>query len=98
ADPTIIGAPFYVMELVKGWAAELRGWHIYHRAPFDKAPYEYGIQYAMADGLVALANVDYKAVGLEGYGKPDNFLERQVDRWAWQLKSYEELYGYPGRD
>ena len=63
-DTRVIGAPFYVMEMVPGWAAELRDGHIYHRPPFDQAPYEYGIAYAMVDGLVALANVDYQAVGL----------------------------------
>src|SRR6202008_1511688 len=59
-DASGIGAPFYVMDRVPGWAAELRGDRIFHRAPFDQAPYEYGIAYAMVDGLVALANVDYK--------------------------------------
>lgn len=98
ADVSVIGAPFYVMDRAPGWAAELRGGRIHHRAPFDKPPYEYGIPYAMVDGLVALANVDYKAVGLEGFGKPDNFLERQVDRWSSQLDSYGELYGYAGRE
>lgn len=97
-DPSVIGAPFYVMERVPGWAAELRDGHIYHKAPFDKAPYEYGIAYAMVDGLVALANVDYQAVGLEGFGKPDNYLERQVDRWEGQLQSYGKLYNYAGRE
>jgi aminoglycoside phosphotransferase (APT) family kinase protein len=97
-DPSVIGAPFYVMERVPGWAADLNDGRISHRAPFDKAPYEYGIAYAMTDALVALANVDYKAVGLEGYGKPDNFLQRQVDRWDSQLKSYRDLYNYEGRE
>jgi aminoglycoside phosphotransferase (APT) family kinase protein len=97
ADPTVIGAPFYVMELVGGWAAELRGDRIVHRSPFDRAPYEYGIGYAMVDGLVSLANVDYREVGLDGFGKPDRFLERQVDRWEGQLRSYPDLYGYAGR-
>jgi aminoglycoside phosphotransferase (APT) family kinase protein len=96
-DPEVIGAPFYVMERVEGWAAELRDEHIYHRAPFDTAPSEYGIAYAMIDGLVALANIDYREVGLAGFGKPDGFLERQVDRWEGQLQSYERLYDYPGR-
>ncbi|NBU85278.1 MAG: phosphotransferase family protein, partial [Sphingomonadaceae bacterium] len=50
------------------------------------------------DGLIALANVDYKAVGLEGFGKPDNFLERQVDRWEGQIKSYKQLYDYEWRE
>ena len=98
ADPDVIGAPFYVMERVEGWAAELRDGRIYHRAPFDRAPSEYGVAYAMLDGLIALANVDYRAVGLDGFGKPGNFLERQVDRWASQLKSYPSLYGYEGRE
>jgi aminoglycoside phosphotransferase (APT) family kinase protein len=86
------------MELVHGWAAELRGDRIVHRAPFDRMPYEYGVAYALVDGLVALANVDYQAVGLGDFGKPDRFLERQVDRWESQLRSYSELYGYAGRE
>jgi aminoglycoside phosphotransferase (APT) family kinase protein len=97
-DPDVIGAPFYVMERVSGWAAELRDERIYHRAPFDRAPSEYGIAYAMVDGLVALANVDYRTVGLEGFGKPDNFLERQVDRWDGQIRSYPKLYGSEWRE
>lgn len=97
-DVSIIGAPFYVMELVDGWAADLRDGVISHRAPFNTSPYEYGIAYAMVDGLVALANIDYVAVGLEGFGKPENYLERQVDRWAGQLSNYKTLYNYPGRE
>jgi aminoglycoside phosphotransferase (APT) family kinase protein len=94
SDPEVIGVPFYVMERVPGWAAELRDEKIYNRAPFDSAPSEYGIAYAMVDGLVALANVDYKAVGLEDFGRADGYLERQVDRWESQLNSYPQLYGY----
>lgn len=98
ADPDVIGAPFYVMERVPGWAAELRDEKITNRAPFDTAPSEYGIGYAMVDGLVALANVDYKAVGLEDFGRAEGYLERQVDRWEGQLRSYPERYGYTYRD
>lgn len=96
-DPEVIGSRFYVMEMVDGWAPNLRDEKIHNEPPFDKLPYEYGIPFAIVDGLIALANVDYKAVGLEDYGKPGNFLERQVDRWAGQLASYKERYGYEGR-
>jgi aminoglycoside phosphotransferase (APT) family kinase protein len=97
-DPDVIGMPFYVMEKVNGWAGNLRGDRIYNEPPFDKMPYEYGLTYAIVGGLIQLASVDYKAIGLETYGKPDNFLERQVDRWASQLKSYPERYpGYQPR-
>lgn len=98
ADSAVIGAPFYVMERVDGWAAELRGDRIYNRAPFDRMPSEYGIAYALVDGLVALANVDYRAIGLADFGKAENYLQRQVDRWEGQLHSYRGLYGYAGRD
>jgi aminoglycoside phosphotransferase (APT) family kinase protein len=98
ADPEVIGVPFYVMERVEGWAAELRDGRIYHRAPFDQAPHEAGIAYAMVDGLIELARVDYKAVGLEDFGKPDNFMARQVDRWERQIRSYPGLYGTKWRE
>jgi len=86
------------MERVPGWAGELHDGVIRHRPPFDRAPCEYGVAYALVDGLVALANVDYQAVGLQDFGKPEQFLERQVERWESQLKSYGKLYGYAGRD
>jgi aminoglycoside phosphotransferase (APT) family kinase protein len=98
ADTSVVGSPFYVMEMVDGWAPNLRDEKIYNESPFDDMPYAYGVPFAIVDGLIKLANVDYKAIGLEDYGKPDNFLERQVDRWSGQLKSYKERYGYEGRD
>lgn len=96
-DAEVIGSRFYVMEMVDGWAPNLRDEKIHNEAPFDRMPYEYGIPFAIVDGLVRLANVDYKALGLEDFGKPGKFLERQVDRWAGQLASYKDLYGYEGR-
>jgi len=97
-DPDVIGRPFYVMQKVDGWAPNLRDEKIYNEPPFDKLPYVYGIPFAIVDGLVALANVDHEAIGLGDFGKPGKFLERQVDRWAGQLKSYPERYkGYQPR-
>lgn len=98
ADPEVIGAPFYVMQRCDGWAAELRDGKIHDSAPFDQPPHAASIPYAMVDGLIALANVDYVTVGLGDFGKPDNFLERQVDRWEGQIKSYKQLYDYEWRE
>ncbi|MFC0204425.1 phosphotransferase family protein [Novosphingobium soli] len=98
ADEGVVGAPFYVMEKVDGWAPNLRDEKIHNEPPFDTMPYEYGIPFAIVDGLVKLANVDHEAIGLGDYGKPGRFLERQVDRWAGQLASYPETYkGYEPR-
>jgi aminoglycoside phosphotransferase (APT) family kinase protein len=97
-DESVIGAPFYVMERVSGWSGTVIDRKVHHQPPFDRMPFEYGIPFAVADALVALANVDYRVVGLEDFGKPNGFLERQVDRWASQLASYKDRYGYAGRD
>jgi len=97
ADESVLGAPFYVTEALSGWSGELIDGRIHHRAPFDVAPHGPGIAYAIADGLVALANTHYKAIGLGDFGKPDSFLQRQVDRWEAQLASYQALYDYTGR-
>lgn len=97
-DDTVVGAPFYVMEKVEGWSGKVINQKIVHPPPFDRMPWEYRIPFAVVDALVALANVDYKAVGLEDFGKPDNYLQRQVDRWSGQLASYKDKYDYAGRE
>ena len=76
----VIGAPFYVMELVAGtpyrFAAQL--------APVG-AERVRGISERMVDTLVALHSVDPASVGLSDFGRPEGFLERQVRRWNRQL-------------
>lgn len=95
-DEAVIGAPFYVMAMVDGFV----GYPFEHLpAPFD-APGEArrNLAFALIDGIARLANVDYRAAGLEGFGKPEGFLERQVERWRSQLESYRESEGYEPRD
>jgi aminoglycoside phosphotransferase (APT) family kinase protein len=41
--------------------------------------------------------VDWKGVGLEGFGKPEGFLDRQVDRWLHHLKGFQ-FREIPGLD
>jgi aminoglycoside phosphotransferase (APT) family kinase protein len=97
-DDGVIGAPFYVMERVAGWSGQVVDGKVRHQPPFDAMPYEYRIPFAIADALTALANVDHVAAGLADFGKPEGFLGRQVDRWASQLASYKDRYGYAGRE
>ena len=83
-DSAVIGVPFIVMERIDGFTPidPLP-------APFDHDPStRHGLGTEMVDTLAELALVDWRAVGLEGFGKPDGFLARQVDRWLWQLDSY----------
>jgi aminoglycoside phosphotransferase (APT) family kinase protein len=39
--------------------------------------------------IAQLHSTDYKAVGLESYGKPGNYFGRQIDRWTRQYKAAE---------
>ena len=58
-------------------------------APFDTdLEASAGLGYQLAEGIALLSRVDWKARGLEGLGHPDNFHERQVDRW---LSFYDRI-------
>lgn len=83
-DPTVIGAPFLIMDKVEGFTP---GYEL--EEPFQSDPdLRRGLAEAYVDGLVDLAAVDWKARGLDGLGKPEGFLERQVSRWLAQLDRY----------
>jgi len=99
ADPSVGGGPFYVMDLVDGWAADLSlDNRMTFRPPFDDGADRHYLAYAMVDGIARMANFDYVAAGLQDYGRPDDFLQRQVDRWGSQLASYPGRYpGFESR-
>src|SRR5262249_37452003 len=43
---------------------------------------------AAVTALAALHRVDYLAAGLDGFGRPDGYLERQVARWRGQYEQH----------
>lgn len=79
SDESVIGAPFYVMEQVAG--------HVVRTALPAELPDTAQTRWRMSEALVAtlvrLHSLDPDAIGLEGFGRPQGFLERQVRRW-WQ--------------
>ena len=80
-DESIIGRAFYVMEFVQGrvlWDQTLPGASNQERG----AIYE-----EMNRVIAALHRVDVRAVGLEAYGKPGNYFERQIGRWSKQYQA-----------
>ncbi|MFE3188485.1 phosphotransferase family protein [Nocardia sp. NPDC059240] len=94
-DETVLGdSVFYLMEPIEGFNAltELP------RAYVENSSLRHDMGLAMVDALAALAAVDYKAVGLEDFGRPDGFLERQVARWLKELSSYTKYSGYDGSE
>jgi aminoglycoside phosphotransferase (APT) family kinase protein len=85
-DAGIIGTPFYVMDFVEGRV---------FRDPAlpDVAPAERNAIYrAMCDAMASLHAVDYRAIGLETFGKPSGYLSRQIALWT---KQYQRTKTYP---
>ena len=82
-DDAVVGSAFYVMEMVEGrtiWDGSIPdGTPTSRRAHYD----------AMVDTLAALHNLDHVAAGLETYGKPGNYFERQIARWTKQYRASE---------
>ena len=82
-DESVIGTAFYIMDFVEGrvfWDQALPGMQpAERRAIYDE----------MNRVIAALHQVDYQAVGLADYGKPGNYLARQIARWCKQYRASE---------
>ncbi len=87
-DPGVIGAPFYVTEMIEGEV-------IIDTLPaaLDTPQERARIADALIDALVELHGVDWSAAGLGGFGKPTGYLERQLRRFRglWEHNRTREL-------
>jgi len=77
-DSTIIGTPFYLMDYIDGRI--LLDLKLPELSPSERT----ATYLAMADGLAALHRVDWRTVGLADFGKPENYVARQISRWTRQ--------------
>ena len=80
-DPGVIGSPFYLMDFIEGRVfadPALPGLsHAERGAVYD----------AMNSVIAALHRVDPQAIGLADYGRPANYLPRQIARWTRQYRA-----------
>ena len=87
-DHSVIGSDFYVMECVEGDV-------IFDSVPdVLSTPEEHRrISEQLVDALVEVHAVDWEAAGLEGFGKPTGYLERQVNRFLglWDHNKTREI-------
>jgi aminoglycoside phosphotransferase (APT) family kinase protein len=87
-DEAVIGAPFYLMPHIEGEVittvvpAALAGEASHARIGAE-----------LLDALVELHAVDWRACGLEGYGKPTGYLDRQLRRFGglWEHNRTREI-------
>ncbi len=80
-DPEVIGTAFYVMDHVDGRVYSqplLQDVAIEQRMPIHRS---------MIHTMAQLHNVDWKAVGLETYGKAEGYVPRQIKRWSGQFEA-----------
>ncbi len=91
-DESVIGTAFFVMDMVEGriiWEATFPG-----LTPTDRAAHFD----AMNATIAQLHMVDPSTVGLSDYGRPSNFVERQVARWSKQYEQDVEAGRVPAMD
>ena len=82
-DDAIIGTAFYVMDYVAGrvlWEPSLP----------QMGKEQRGAYFDELNRVIALLHsVDYAAIALADYGKPGNYIERQINRWTKQYRASE---------
>ena len=82
-DEAIAGTVFFIMAYVEGrifWNLDLPGLERQERSAI----------YSHVNGTIAdLHSFDWKALGLEGFGKPGNYFARQIARWSGQYRASE---------
>jgi aminoglycoside phosphotransferase (APT) family kinase protein len=87
-DGSVIGAPFYLME-------KLDGLVVRNELPEELSSMDdrRRMGEGLVDTLLALHAVDYRAAGLEGFGKPEGYLERQLWRMRgiWDLARFRDI-------
>lgn len=97
-DSSIIGAPFFVMERKKGFVIRRSFSKGLNHSPALAAK----ISNQLVDRLVEFHAVDYTSLGLGELGRPEGFINRQVEGWykRWQKaktednKDMDEVYNW----
>lgn len=87
-DEAVIGSPFYVMEKVEGLVVTTE-------VPneLDSVADRRRMGEELVDALVEVHAVDWRAAGLEGFGKPTGYLERQLKRFLglWEINRTRDI-------
>jgi aminoglycoside phosphotransferase (APT) family kinase protein len=81
-DPSIVGTPFYLMERLEGDVfadSSLPGLTREARGACFRS---------MAQTLAGLHSFDWLGAGLENFGKPGLFFQRQIDGWTAQWRQF----------
>ena len=90
-DADVIGAPFYLMRFVDGLVIRtMQDGEILSVAQAAE------LSELLADMMATIHGIDYTAVGLADFGRPEGYLARQLSRWQrqWDLSNTRDMPGY----
>ena len=84
----ILGVPFYLMPYIEGEVITVEV-----PEPLDSPPEREAIAHELIDALVEVHAIDPFEHGLEGFGKPTGYLERQLRRFTglWEHNRTREV-------
>ncbi len=86
-DQALLGVPFYVLEYLPGVV-------LTNEIPtnFDAADRR-AVGSELVEALVEIHSVDWRSAGLEDFGRPTGYLERQIRRFSslWEVNATREL-------
>jgi len=90
AEPSVLGAAFYLMEPVNGFSP------IGGLPPSfaDRPQWRTRMGEAIIDALAELASVDHSAVGLGDFARIEDYHAAQIARWRNQFESYRQFEGW----
>jgi len=82
-DTSIMGCPFYVMERIKGIILRKTLPEGLEISPDQMR----SLCESLLDVHYKLHSIDYKAIDLEGFGKPEGYVKRQVEGWSERYRA-----------
>ncbi|RLN69586.1 hypothetical protein BBP00_00000254 [Phytophthora kernoviae] len=85
-DTKVIGTAFYLMEYVAGRIFQDPS------LPGVKPMYRYAMYSSAVDALCKLHALDYKALGLADFGRPEKYCHRVVTRWSRQVEGGQKVF------
>jgi aminoglycoside phosphotransferase (APT) family kinase protein len=90
-DTDVIGAPFYLMRFVDGLVLRTM-----QDGEILSAEQAAELSDLLSGMMATIHGVDYSAVGLADFGRPEGYLARQLSRWQrqWDLSNTREMPGY----
>jgi len=87
-DPSPIGVPFAVTEFIDGQTIRTQA----DLDTLDDSTMDMAVT-RLVETLAALHRIDYVAVGLQGFGRPHGYAQRQIRRWSqqWEIVAQPAL-------